>query len=129
MTGSLQDKEFANFETENSLRLESVFEDMPKLLSSVDLVICRAGLGSISELLMLQKPAYIVPIKDSHQELNAEVVKDKFYVLDQDYTKDWIDQILQSYPAYFEKIKYKTESKQELSRYFVKLKTGVELVS
>lgn len=129
LTGSLQDKEFANFETENSLRLESVFEDMPKLLSSVDLVICRAGLGSISELLMLQKPAYIVPIKDSHQELNAEVVKDKFYVLDQDYTKDWIDQILQSYPAYFEKIKYKTESKQELSRYFVKLKTGVELVS
>jgi len=36
-----------------------------------DLVVSRAGLGSLTELSVLKKPAIIIPISDSHQEDNA----------------------------------------------------------
>jgi len=35
------------------------------------LVVSRAGLGSLTELSVLKKPAIIIPIPDSHQEDNA----------------------------------------------------------
>lgn len=41
--------------------------------AAADIVVTRAGLGTLSELAVLGKPAMIVPIKDSHQEQNAEV--------------------------------------------------------
>jgi len=39
---------------------------------SADVVVCRAGLGTISELSCLKKPAILVPIPRSHQEMNAK---------------------------------------------------------
>jgi len=36
-----------------------------------DVVLCRAGLGTITELAAVGKPAIVVPIPDSHQEMNA----------------------------------------------------------
>ena len=40
--------------------------------AAADIVVTRAGLGTLSELAVLGKPAMIVPIKNSHQEQNAE---------------------------------------------------------
>ncbi len=42
-----------------------------------DLVITRAGMGILSELSILAKPTIIIPIPDSHQELNAKYFVDR----------------------------------------------------
>lgn len=46
--------------------------EMLNAYAAADLVVSRAGLGSLSELACLKKAAIIVPIPDSHQEENAE---------------------------------------------------------
>lgn len=46
-----------------------------ELVAAADVVITRAGLGSITELSVLRKPAIVIPIPDSHQEDNAAILK------------------------------------------------------
>ncbi len=46
-------------------------EDLANIYLRADLVVSRAGLGSLTELSVLKKPAIIIPIPDSHQEDNA----------------------------------------------------------
>lgn len=49
-------------------------DDMPALLSAADLVVSRAGAGSIAELTRLHVPAILVPFPhaaDNHQVFNA----------------------------------------------------------
>jgi UDP-N-acetylglucosamine--N-acetylmuramyl-(pentapeptide) pyrophosphoryl-undecaprenol N-acetylglucosamine transferase len=41
---------------------------------SADVVISRAGIGSLSELAELKKPSIIIPLPHSHQEKNAEAL-------------------------------------------------------
>lgn len=51
--------------------------DMPKVLTASDIMICRSGASTISELTYLGKPAVIVPspnVVNHHQEKNAEVL-------------------------------------------------------
>ncbi len=78
-------------------QMEAVFEDMPVLMANVDLVICRAGLGSISELSFLAKPTFLVPLPDTHQELNAKLSIKKypnFVLLEQKNVNTWLDTVL-----------------------------------
>ncbi len=49
--------------------------DMGAAYAAADLVVSRAGMGSLSELSALAKPAVIIPIPHSHQEANALVVE------------------------------------------------------
>jgi len=42
-------------------------------IHKADLVVCRAGLGTLSELAELGKPTMIIPIPNSHQEDNAKI--------------------------------------------------------
>ncbi len=51
---------------------EFVADGLPDLLAAADLVISRAGLGFLTELSALGKPAIVIPIPNSHQEDNAE---------------------------------------------------------
>ncbi len=81
----------------NYLQLNSLLEDMPNALVESDIVVCRSGLSSITELEYLGKPACLIPIPGSHQELNASLVKDKFTILDQSKADLWLDQINQTY--------------------------------
>ncbi len=50
-----------------------------------DLVLCRAGVSTITELSSLGKMAIIVPIPGSHQEYNARLLEDQVaaFVIDQ----------------------------------------------
>jgi UDP-N-acetylglucosamine--N-acetylmuramyl-(pentapeptide) pyrophosphoryl-undecaprenol N-acetylglucosamine transferase len=43
--------------------------------AAADVVVSRAGLGSISELASLKKAAIVIPIPHSHQEANARAVE------------------------------------------------------
>ncbi|OGL70345.1 hypothetical protein A3C17_04090 [Candidatus Uhrbacteria bacterium RIFCSPHIGHO2_02_FULL_53_13] len=46
-------------------------EGMDDAYAAADAVLCRAGLGTLTELATVGKPAIVIPIPDSHQEDNA----------------------------------------------------------
>lgn len=53
-------------------QFELLTETMAEALQQADVVVCRAGLGTLSELAVLGKPTIVIPIPQSHQEQNAE---------------------------------------------------------
>ncbi|MFZ4648139.1 MAG: UDP-N-acetylglucosamine--N-acetylmuramyl-(pentapeptide) pyrophosphoryl-undecaprenol N-acetylglucosamine transferase [Patescibacteria group bacterium] len=57
--------------------------ELLKLMVVSDLVVSRCGLGTLTELSLLGKPAILIPIPDSHQEDNAKVFFQASLVLDQ----------------------------------------------
>lgn len=52
-------------------QFELLTETMAEALQRADVVVCRAGLGTLSELAVLGKPTIVIPIPHSHQEQNA----------------------------------------------------------
>ena len=57
--------------------LASFFDDLPERLARAQLVISRSGASSVAELLVLGRPALLVPYRlaaDDHQRANAEAV-------------------------------------------------------
>ncbi|MCD6442117.1 UDP-N-acetylglucosamine--N-acetylmuramyl-(pentapeptide) pyrophosphoryl-undecaprenol N-acetylglucosamine transferase [bacterium] len=57
-------------------------EGLADIYAVADLVVSRAGLGALTELSVLKKPAIIIPITNSHQEANAKYfAKQKAIVL------------------------------------------------
>jgi len=55
--------------------------EMADALALADVVVCRAGLGTITELAALSKPAIVIPLPHSPQEANAAVVEGASVVL------------------------------------------------
>ncbi|KKQ78713.1 MAG: undecaprenyldiphospho-muramoylpentapeptide beta-N-acetylglucosaminyltransferase [Parcubacteria group bacterium GW2011_GWC2_38_7] len=51
---------------------EYVNQEMPDLYAVADLIVCRAGLATLSELSALKKPAIIIPIPRNQQVANAD---------------------------------------------------------
>jgi UDP-N-acetylglucosamine--N-acetylmuramyl-(pentapeptide) pyrophosphoryl-undecaprenol N-acetylglucosamine transferase len=52
--------------------------DMPRVMAAADLVVCRSGASTLSELAVLGKPAILVPspnVTNNHQEKNARVLE------------------------------------------------------
>jgi UDP-N-acetylglucosamine--N-acetylmuramyl-(pentapeptide) pyrophosphoryl-undecaprenol N-acetylglucosamine transferase len=61
-------------------RVQPFFSDMPSLMEQADLVICRAGAGTLSELAVKGVPAILVPYPfaaDDHQTVNAQSMVDQ----------------------------------------------------
>ena len=51
---------------------------MPRVMTAADLILCRAGASTISELSFLGKPVIMVPspnVTNNHQEKNARVLE------------------------------------------------------
>jgi UDP-N-acetylglucosamine--N-acetylmuramyl-(pentapeptide) pyrophosphoryl-undecaprenol N-acetylglucosamine transferase len=62
-----------------NLCLKEYIFDMPLRMAAADLVICRAGAMTISELAMMGKAAILIPsphVTDNHQYMNAKVLAD-----------------------------------------------------
>ncbi|MCL2391485.1 MAG: undecaprenyldiphospho-muramoylpentapeptide beta-N-acetylglucosaminyltransferase [Oscillospiraceae bacterium] len=56
------------------ITIKEYIDDMPAIMASADLAICRAGASTIAELTALGKPAVLVPspyVTNNHQEENA----------------------------------------------------------
>lgn len=53
------------------------FQNMPSIMTAADLVICRAGALTISEIIELEKPSIFVPLNAGGQEANANMLKEK----------------------------------------------------
>ena len=68
-----------DLERSPSLEVREYIQNMGTLMRAADLVICRAGASTISELTALGQPAIIVPspnVVHNHQEHNARVLAD-----------------------------------------------------
>lgn len=60
------------------IRLQEYIYNMPEVMAAADLVICRGGASTLSEVLASATPAIIVPspnVSDNHQEKNARVLE------------------------------------------------------
>lgn len=60
-----------------SVELREYIYDMPLVMAAADLVLCRAGASTLSELIAIAKPSILVPspnVTNHHQERNAEVL-------------------------------------------------------
>lgn len=55
---------------------EFLVKKMKDAYAVADLIICRAGIGTFTELAALKKPAILIPLPYSHQEKNARFFKD-----------------------------------------------------
>ncbi|MFH1075841.1 MAG: undecaprenyldiphospho-muramoylpentapeptide beta-N-acetylglucosaminyltransferase [Pseudomonadota bacterium] len=61
-------------------KIEPFIHDMAEAYSSADIILCRAGATTISEICVLGKGAIFVPFPfatDNHQEFNARYLSDK----------------------------------------------------
>lgn len=66
-------------EQNKRLVLKDYIYDMPTYMAAADLVICRAGAMTLTELAMMKKPAILIPspnVTDNHQYKNAKVLAD-----------------------------------------------------
>jgi len=69
--------DFYDRETQVQIRrhykwFEFLNQEMCLALQVADVVVSRAGISSLTELSLLQKPSVIIPIPNSHQEKNAQ---------------------------------------------------------
>ena len=63
-----------------NLILKDYIYDMPVQMTAADLVICRAGAMTLSEVALLHKPSVIIPspyVADNHQFVNADALRKK----------------------------------------------------
>jgi len=49
-------------------------DELPLAYAASDIVVSRAGMGTIGELALLGKPVILIPMRGSHQEENAEAL-------------------------------------------------------
>lgn len=52
-------------------------EDMATVMARADIIVTRAGMGTLAELSAMRKPTIIIPIPHSHQEKNALYFQDR----------------------------------------------------
>ena len=65
---------------DNGVEVREYIYDMPLVMAAADLVLCRAGASTISEITAIAKPSVLVPspnVTANHQEKNARVLADQ----------------------------------------------------
>ena len=93
-TGKTAEAEIRQFYNAGDIRHKAAafFYDMPAIQDRADLVISRAGAGTVSELCIKGKPAILVPYPyaaDDHQAANAKFLADQgacIMIADKDLT-------------------------------------------
>ena len=75
LTAALQQR---RVELTGGAEVREYIYDMPLVMAAADLVVCRAGASTISELTAIAKPCVLVPspnVTNNHQEKNARVLE------------------------------------------------------
>ncbi len=65
---------------DNGVEVREYIYDMPLVMAAADLVLCRAGASTVSEITAIAKPAVLIPspnVTANHQEKNARVLSDQ----------------------------------------------------
>ncbi len=99
-------RDFADWQTRYDKKYDSFLtyteyiNDMPDKLAWADLVICRAGVGSVAEVAMASRAAIFVPLPtaaDNHQFKNAEVLVNQeaaFMIEEKDFNWQALDSLV-----------------------------------
>lgn len=78
LTGKGKDQlPITNYQLSNYRQFDFVTHEIADLYAAADLVITRAGMGTLTELAALGKPMIIVPLPGTHQEDNARYFEKK----------------------------------------------------
>ncbi|MCG8637275.1 MAG: undecaprenyldiphospho-muramoylpentapeptide beta-N-acetylglucosaminyltransferase [Desulfobacterales bacterium] len=117
-TGQHSETEITEFYKDKGLRVEAraFFHDMPAIQDRADLVITRAGAGTLSELCIKGKPAILIPFPhaaDDHQTANAKNLSDRgaaLMVADRDLTGERLSSMISELKANPEKRKQMAEA-------------------
>lgn len=67
-----QDKENFGQKASRYHSFEYLYDDLPDAYAAADLVVCRAGLSTLTEVSALGKAAVVIPIPEHQQEDNAQ---------------------------------------------------------
>ncbi|MCI8422464.1 MAG: UDP-N-acetylglucosamine--N-acetylmuramyl-(pentapeptide) pyrophosphoryl-undecaprenol N-acetylglucosamine transferase [Lawsonibacter sp.] len=65
---------------DNGIEVREYIYDMPLVMAAADVVLCRAGASTISEIAAIAKPSILIPspnVTANHQEKNARVLADQ----------------------------------------------------
>lgn len=90
---SLEDFE-AKIINKKGVKIVSYFENLTRIMASSDLVISRAGAGSLFEVIALNKPSIVIPspnVANNHQFYNAKELVDNGVITlleEKDITKE-----------------------------------------
>jgi len=85
--------------------VQAFFDDMPRRLGNADLVFCRAGATTLSELAVAGRPAILIPYPhaaDDHQTRNAQALEEAgaaVVVRDGDFTAERIAALIQEFAS------------------------------
>ncbi len=77
--GGLYADDYASLEAQG-LRVQPFIDDMASAYAAADLIVSRAGAGTLSELCLVGKPTVLVPspnVADDHQTHNARALSDE----------------------------------------------------
>lgn len=91
------------YKNKNKVKLEPFIDDMNKAYSWADLVICRAGAMTVSEIIATKNIAILIPYpyaSDNHQLYNAKHITDVnagVLLKEQDLTIEKIENIINSF--------------------------------
>lgn len=69
-----RERDFVELQDPRYHRVDFLTWELPHALAVADLVVSRAGIGMITELAALAKPAIIIPMQHTHQEENAALI-------------------------------------------------------
>ena len=95
----------------------ALLTDMSEAYAVADLVLCRAGVGTITELAAAKKVAIVVPMPDSHQEENALYLHDMHAAMV--YAQDLLDG--ERLAVIAASLLYESELKTELSEHVAEI--------
>ena len=79
-SGKLYYDDYKQYSEINDLQVHEFINRMDLLYAAADIIVSRAGAGSISELCLVGKPVIFIPspnVAEDHQTKNAESVSDK----------------------------------------------------
>lgn len=112
--GKLYYEEYAKYDSRPDVQVHQFLDTMDLAYAAADIIISRAGAGSISELCIVGKPVLFIPspnVAEDHQTKNALAMVNKnaaIMVREQELDKKFIPE--------FENVLKDTEFQEELSR-------------
>jgi UDP-N-acetylglucosamine--N-acetylmuramyl-(pentapeptide) pyrophosphoryl-undecaprenol N-acetylglucosamine transferase len=103
------------------LTLQEYINDMARCMSAADLVICRAGASSVTELQAMGKPSILIPspnVAENHQYFNAKVLADAgaaILIEEKDLSSVWLAETMKALFADPQRLKKMSEAAKSLA--------------